>query len=64
MQGSFFKGDLVQMLIMIPSSLGPLFWNLYQNDLTYLVESNICEYTDLEALMACDHCKNCSVCRT
>ena len=27
MQGSYF---------------GPLFWDLYQNDLTYLVESNIC----------------------
>ena len=46
MQGSYF---------------GPLFWNLYQNDLTYLVESNICMYADLEALMDCDDCKNCLV---
>ena len=26
------------------SYFGPLFWNLNQNDLTYLVESNICMY--------------------
>ena len=28
------------------SSFGPLLWNLFQNDLTYIMNSNICMYAD------------------
>ena len=45
--------------------LCPCFhWNIYQNDLKYQGESNICMYEDLEALVDGDDCKNCCVCKT
>ena len=28
------------------SSFGPLLWNVFQNDLTYIMNSNICVYAD------------------
>ena len=28
------------------SSFGPLLWNLFQNDLTYVMKSNICMFAD------------------
>ena len=28
------------------SAFGPLLWNLFQNDLTFVIKSNVCMYAD------------------